>query len=197
MQTPSHFLLTAVLARSTTHPFIQPIHKPALLIGSVLPDIPFTLLTAAYGIYFRWFASPPIGGSLMEYLHFDLFYTDPVWIIGHNFFHSLVINAALLGLGLWGVRRWRWARPLLWLGIGMLFHTLIDVFTHHSDGPLLFFPLNWTYRFPSPVSYWEQDYYGRQFTVFEYALNAAIIAYFVWLWFKKTSKTHDTSERVS
>ena len=39
----------------------------------------------------------------MEYLHFELFYTDPVWIISHNFFHSLVINAAMLGIGFVGV----------------------------------------------------------------------------------------------
>lgn len=194
MQTPSHFLLTAVLTHNA--PTRRPsVHKTALLVGSVLPDVSFTLLTAAYGIYYRWFASQPITGSIMEYLHFDLFYTNPAWIVGHNFFHSLVINGVFLGLGLWGIQRqWRWARPLLWLSIGMLFHTIIDVFTHHSDGPLIFFPLNWTYRFPSPISYWERAYYGRQFTIFEYALDVVIVAYFVWLWFKRTGTHPSTGE---
>jgi len=184
MQTPSHFLLTAVIHHKTPETVTYSVHKTALLVGSVLPDIPFTVLTVVYGIVYRWFATPPVDGSIMEYLHFELFYTDPVWVIGHNFFHSLVINAALLSIGWWGMRRqWRWARPLLWLSVGMLFHTVIDIFTHHSDGPLLFFPLNWRYRFASPISYWEADYYGRQFTVFEYLLDAAILVYFIWHWF--------------
>lgn len=186
MQTPSHFLLTAVIGHKASDYSTVIVHHKALLIGSVLPDIPFFLLTAVYEVYFRWVATPPVDGSIMEYLHFELFYTDPVWVIGHNFFHSLVINTALLGLALWGSRRgWRWARPLLWLSVGMLFHTIIDIFTHHRDGPLLFFPLNWSYRFPSPISYWEPDYYGRQFTIFEYLLDAAIVVYFARYWFNK------------
>lgn len=149
------------------------------------------LLTIVYAISYRWFASPPTTGSIMEYLHFDLFYTHPVWIIGHNFFHSLIINIFLLGLGYWGMRRrWRWARPLFWLSIGTLFHTVIDIFTHHSDGPLLFFPLNWTYRFPSPISYWESAYYGRAFAIFEYTVDILIIAYFVWVWRRNVNTPH-------
>ncbi|MFZ1397390.1 MAG: metal-dependent hydrolase [Candidatus Promineifilaceae bacterium] len=185
MQTPSHFLVTAVLAHKA--PFRHhTIHKSALLVGSILPDLPLLLLTIGYEIYFRWFATPPTDGSIMEYLHFDLFFNDPAWIISHNFFHSLVINGALLSIGYWGMqRKWRWARPLFWLSVSTLFHTIIDIFTHHSDGPLLFFPLNWDYRFASPVSYWETAYYGRQFAIIEYALDGLLIAYFFWVWQKK------------
>ena len=122
----------------------------------------------------------------MEYLHFDLFFNDPVWIVSHNFFHSLVINLLLLGVGYWGMQReWQWARLLVWVCIGTLFHTLIDIFTHHSDGPLLFIPINWNYRFASPVSYWQGVYYGRAFTIFEYTLDVLLIAYFVWVWRKR------------
>ncbi len=185
MQTPSHFLLTAVLSRKVPS-LNQTNDKVALLVGSILPDLPFTLLTFGYEFYYRWFAAPPTNGSIMEYLHFDLFFTDPVWIISHNFFHSLVINVMLLGLGYWGTRQgWRWARPLFWLSIGTLFHTIIDIFTHHTDGPLLFFPLNWRYRFPSPISYWEAAYYGRIFAIFELISDILIIAYFIWVWRNK------------
>ena len=199
MQTPSHFLVTAVLAHkapSTRHR----LHTSAFLVGSVLPDLPLLLLTIGYEIYYRWFATPPSSGSIMEYLHFELFFTDPVWIISHNFFHSLVINVVLLGVGYWGMqRKWRWARPLFWLSIGSLFHTVLDIFTHHSDGPLLFFPLSWSYRFASPISYWEGAYFGRAFTVFEYTLNSLLLAYFVWVWQKnrKRSTTLQTPEGES
>ena len=184
MQTPSHFLITAVLAHKT--PRRRKIYTIALLIGSILPDLPLLLLTVAYEIYYRWFATPPTDGSIMEYLHFDLFFNDPVWIVSHNFFHSLIINLLLLGAGFVGIKRgWRWGRPLFWFCIGTIFHTLIDIFTHHSDGPLLFFPLNWTFRFASPISYWEGAYYGRAFTIFEYTLDILLIAYFVWVWRKR------------
>ena len=186
MQTPSHLLITAVLAHKGRNPTHIPVHIPALLIGSVLPDVPFVVLTILYEIYYRWFAPFPGNATIMEYLHFELFYTDPIWLIGHNFFHSLVINSLLIGLGYWGFRRgWRWALSLFWFGVGTLFHTLIDIFTHNSDGPLLFFPLNWQYRFASPISYWEVAYYGRVFMLFEYTLDFLILAYFAWLWWRR------------
>jgi hypothetical protein len=69
--------------------------------------------------------------------------------------------------------------------VGTLFHTFIDIFTHNSDGPLLFFPFNWQYRFASPISYWEGAYYGRAFMFVEYTLDLLILAYFAWLWWRR------------
>jgi len=70
MQTPSHFLLTAVLNRQLAQRDI-PVASKALLVGSVLPDIPFLLLTVGFEIYYRWFAPLPVAGGIMEYLHFE------------------------------------------------------------------------------------------------------------------------------
>ena len=185
MQTPSHFLITAVLGpKLAQRP--MPVHRVALLLGSVLPDVPFILLTLGGEIYYRWFDVLPASGSIMEYLHFNLFYTDPVWIIGHNFFHSLLINTMLIVLGYYGFRaRKRWGLFVFWLAMSMEFHTLIDIFTHHTDGPLFLFPVNWSYRFASPISYWELAYHGRTFTIFEYLLDALILAYFGWQWWQR------------
>ena len=200
MQTISHFLMTGAVNHQLRKTTI-PLHTKAFLIGSVLPDMPFALLTIAGEIYYRWFAVPPTDQSIMEYLHFDLFFTNPLWIISHNFFHSLVINTILIVLGYIGIRSQQsqnrktgpepiegWGLPLFWLAISTQFHTIIDIFTHHSDGPLLFFPLNWTYRFPSPISYWETAYHGRTFIVFEYLLDALIIGYFVIIWRQRRAK---------
>ena len=163
-----------------------PIVSSALLLGSVLPDIPFTLLTLAYELYYRITGISVPAPSIMEYLHFDLFCTDPVWIISHNTFHSLVVNGVLLGFGYW---RWKrgaqWGLWLFWLAAAMLLHTTIDIFTHNSDGPLFLFPLNWTYRFASPVSYWESAYFGQAFIVFEYALDLLLLLYLGWQWRSK------------
>jgi hypothetical protein len=185
MQTPSHFLLTTMLGRQITQRDI-PVHTGALLIGSILPDIPFTALTLGGEIYYRWFAVLPASGSIMEYLHLTLFFTNPMWIISHNIFHSLVVNICLLGLGYSGLcYRKRWGFPLVWLAVSMAFHTVIDIFTHHSDGPLLFFPLHWSYRFASPVSYWEPRYYGQIFMTGEYILDAVILGYLGWQWVRQ------------
>ena len=156
MQTISHFLMTGAVNHQLRQKTI-PIHSKALLIGSVLPDIPFALLTIAGEIYYRWFAVPPTDQSIMEYLHFDLFFTNPLWIISHNFFHSLVINTILIVLGYIGIRSQQsqnrtWGLALFWLAISAQFHAIIDIFTHHSDSPLPFFPRRLDLSFPSPIS---------------------------------------------
>ena len=71
---------------------------------------PFALLTLWGLFYYRWIAPLPQPGVIMEYLHFTLYFTDPIWIAGHNFFHSLVVDGLLFAVGLWGWRhRRRWA----------------------------------------------------------------------------------------
>ncbi len=190
MQTLSHLLSTALLDHYIPEGHI-PKHTTGFLIGSVLPDVSFIVLTLIYEIYYQWLAPPPTNSysSVMEYLHFDLFFNDPIWIIGHNTFHSLIINASLLLVGYIALRHKRkWGVLLFWISMGMLIHTFIDIFTHTSDGPLLFFPLNWSYRFTSPVSYWETDHFGAIFIVIEYSINALILGYFLMRWWKKRNK---------
>ncbi len=188
MQTFTHFLITAFAQRQAQQRgwFTRQVHTSALLLGAVLPDIPFTLLTLGYGLYYWWLGSTPTGESSMIYMHFTLFFDDPLWIISHNVFHSLVVNALLLLIGWWGIRQVRrWGLPLFWLAVGTQTHTLIDIVTHHSDGPLLFFPLNWSYRFPAPISYWEADYYGPVVIVVENVVNLLILGYFLLHWWRR------------
>ncbi len=191
MQTQSHFLILAFADRQLKPRLTIPIATGALLVGSILPDLPFWLLTLLGEAWFLWMQPLPGVGEgatawqVMEYLHFDLFFNDPLWIVPHNFFHSLIINGLLLCLGWWAMRRnARWGTALFWLVIGTTVHTLIDIPTHSSDGPLIFFPLNWTYRFRSPVSYWEASNYGWVFAAFEYTLDALLLGYFGWRWWR-------------
>jgi hypothetical protein len=65
----------------------------------------------------------------------------------------------------------------LWFSLGSLLHTLIDIPTHAGDGPLLFFPFDWQTRFNSPLSYWDPNFYGLQFMVFEILLTVGLLAY--------------------
>lgn len=189
MQTPSHLLITGFIAGHAHKWSALPLVWWALLVGSILPDLPFTILTLLGEAYFYWFAPLPGVGTdatlmqIMIYLHFDRFFNDPLWIISHNLFHSLIINSLLIGIGWWAYRRaGHWGLPLFWLAVSMQFHTLIDIFTHTSDGPLILFPLNWHYRFPSPVSYWESSNFGTAFVIFEYTLDLVLLLYFGWHW---------------
>jgi hypothetical protein len=63
----------------------------------------------------------------------------------------------------------------------------IDILTHVNDGPLLFFPFDWTVRFHSPVSYWDSAHYGREFGVCALALDLVCLGYLggvrFWGWF--------------
>ena len=186
MQTYSHLLVTAVVDRQLVRRQV-PVHTLALLTGSVLPDIPFFLLTVLGEAYFRWFTTTPTGESPMVYMHFTLFFTDPLWIVSHNFFHAPLILGVLGLAGFAGVQwgqHWGqgWGRVLLWFTAGAGLHTLIDIFTHSSDGPLLFFPFNWRYRFPSPVSYWERNNFGLAFTLVEHLVDVGILVYLDWEW---------------
>ena len=178
MQTQSHLLLAAA-AITPLRRWPGAIYAPALLLGAILPDIPFFLLTVAGNISYRWLAAPPPTPSIMEYLHFTLFYSHPLWIVSHNFFHSLLTDGALLLVGLWWWKRRGscWGMMLFWLAASMLVHVGIDFVTHNSDGPLIWFPVNWDYRFASPVSYWEADHFGRTFRVFELTLDLVLLAF--------------------
>lgn len=186
MQTPSHLIISAVLGRPLQR-FTLPFSWSAFLFGSVLPDIPFALLTLAGEIYYRFFAPLPVENlSIMEYLHFDRFFNSWWWIIPHNFLHSLIINGLLIAFGyfLWRQKR-PWGAWLFWLAISTQLHTIIDIFTHTSDGPLLLFPVNWRYRFASPVSYWES---GSWFIILEYGIDLILLVYLGWGWYSERRK---------
>ncbi|MFT5195587.1 MAG: membrane-bound metal-dependent hydrolase YbcI (DUF457 family) [Cellvibrionaceae bacterium] len=196
MQTPSHFIISSAIGRNIVQPTIK-FSWMAFLIGSVLPDIPFTLLTLGGEIFYRWFAPLPVTGvSIMEYLHFDLFFTSWWWIVPHNFFHSIVINGVLIILGWWlWQKNYSWGRFIFWLAISTQLHTVIDIFTHTSDGPLFLFPLSLTYRFASPISYWESESFGRLFIFFEYGLDIFLLVYLWWSWRKNSVPALTTQEQ--
>jgi hypothetical protein len=66
------------------------------------------------------------------------------------------------------------------MGAGI--HTVIDIATHVDDGPLLFFPFNWSYRLQSPISYWDPEHYGLIFAPLEHLLDVALIFILVRRW---------------
>lgn len=178
MQTQTHLLISAALRYPLEHGRL-PVHKMALWLGAVLPDLPFTLLSISYAFYYYVVGKPAGAETIVDHLDY-LFFNDPLWLAAHNTPHSLVINGLLIGVGyrLWR-RRCEWGLFLFWLASAMLWHTLLDIPTHRRDGPLFLYPLNATYRFQSPLSYWESGYW---FTVLEYVLGLSLLLFLLFKW---------------
>jgi hypothetical protein len=184
MQTYSHFLLTAVLGSQLKKRKI-PLSNRALLIGSFMPDVPLLLLTLGYAIS-RQLNPASTGNSLFGASYDQLYFTNSGWILGHNLFHAplLILLYGTIGWISWK-RGHAWGMVLFWFAVGCGFHTAIDIFTHVDDGPVLFFPLNWHYRFPGPISYWDPKHGGRIFAPLEHLLVLMILGYFARNWWHK------------
>jgi membrane-bound metal-dependent hydrolase YbcI (DUF457 family) len=172
MRTPSHFLITAALNKATGKRLKTV--SSAVLIGSVAPDLPLVVLSVTTALVKLVRDGRPIT-NIHSFMFDDLFFNDPLWIISHNTLHAPILLAlALVITGF--LRTSQVGNWLFWFFAACAFHTLLDIPTHSSDGPLLLFPFNWTYRFQSPVSYWEGRY-GTMFTIGEYGLNLLLLLY--------------------
>ena len=82
------------------------------------------------------------------------------------------------------VRSWR-----SWFLGSCLLHTLVDIPVHHDDGPLIFWPFNWTYRFASPISYWDPAHYGVPTMIFEGGLVVCLAAMLIWQRYRSRPRT--------
>ena len=76
------------------------------------------------------------------------------WQYFFDAFNSLPFAAMLFGIALW--RDCRWAQLLL---LSAMLHMLCDLPLHHDDGHRHFLPIS-TWRFASPVSYWDPRHFG-------------------------------------
>lgn len=132
--------------------------RRAILWGGLAPDIGLAALSAGALVWFPLVEGRTVDATF-DHVYRDLFYEDPVWVVGHNTLHAppVLVVLLLVGLRLRGpLGRW-----LAAFAVGCLLHSVVDILTHHDDGPLLLFPFDWSTRFISPVSYWDPAHGGR------------------------------------
>ena len=182
MITSSHLIITAALGKRWPH--LWP-WRGAALWGSLAPDIPLYLLTLGGVVYYHLVLGWELRQTLQHLFH-TLFFQHPGWIAAHNALHSPTL-LGILGLITWQLR-YRFAKTATWLltflaSCGL--HTLIDILVHTDDGPLLFFPFEWTIRFRSPISYWDPRYYGDEFAWFEWGLVVVLLTYLARGWLSR------------
>ena len=141
MNTPAHIVVNlTILATEEKADTIAPV-----VAGSLLPDLPMMVFYA----YAKILRSIPDQVIWSQTYHakgwqtfFDLFNSLPIIAIGY-------ITARLTG-----------TKRLTLLFASMALHCLGDLLLHHDDAHRHLFPLsNW--RFKSPVSYWDPQYFGN------------------------------------
>ena len=183
MNTPSHWLMTITAAKLI--PWAQKPPRWALGLGSIAPDIPLYFLSFGGIYYFRDYLGWE-DKRVFSHLFDDLYFKDPVWIALHNFLHSPTMLIMLLGaaLAIRGIRP-RLSRWLIFFLSACMLHSIVDVLTHNDDGPVIFFPFDWHYRFPSPISYWDRDHHAGPFMIFEFLLDAGCLGFLIWNWRRK------------
>jgi membrane-bound metal-dependent hydrolase YbcI (DUF457 family) len=181
VNTPSHFIIHAALAKRANNPKLI---RSAFLWGAVAPDIPLTTLAVLSPLYFRNQGMPL--SEAMPYIFDTLYFKNPWWILAHHLLHAPLL-ILLYALVLYPLRKHRVAYWLLWFVAGCTLHTLVDIATHYDDGPLIFFPLNWNYRFHS-ISYWDRRHGGEWFMWLELALNLFLLGYLLIPWLAKKVK---------
>jgi hypothetical protein len=172
---PSHLVINAAIEKKFGEKF--KLAKSAFLWGSVTPDFPLGIISIAYFLYYRYFTTENIS-SIMDNAFGNMYFNNPVWIAGHNLLHSptaLLIYAIFL----WRFVNQAGTRGHWWLSFvfGCMVHSVIDIFTHFDDGPVLFFPFDWHTRFYSPVSYWDRNHYANEFFWVELGINIVLLAY--------------------
>ena len=172
---PTHLVINAAINKKFGNKF--KIIRSAFLWGAVVPDIPLMFLSIGYLIFLRFFTTQPVSAG-MSYAFDHLFFNDPLWIISHNLLHSptlLILFAVLL----WRSQDQSKIRGKWWLSFvfGSMTHSVVDILTHHDDGPLLFFPFDWQTRFYSPISYWDKAHYASQVFWVELGINILLLGY--------------------
>lgn len=140
MNTPTHVMVNALaLGRGRWRA-----HWLAITAGAVAPDLSMVLLYA----YERVVRGTP------ERVIWSTRYFDPDWQLVVDLFNSL----PLIGVG--ALVAWR-LRSTAWLVFwaSMALHCVTDLLVHREDAHAHFFPVS-SWRFISPVSYWDPRHYG-------------------------------------
>lgn len=181
MNTPSHFIITAAIAKRAANPKLI---RSAFLWGAITPDFPLMLLSIFGGLYFRSTGMTPREAA--NHMFETLYFSNPGWISAHHLFHApfLLMTYALI---LYPFRKKRLAYWLLWFVAGCALHSLVDILTHYDDGPLVLFPFNWTFRVHS-VSYWDNRHGGAWFGWLELALDVFLMGYLFIPWITEKFK---------
>lgn len=160
MNTPAHMLIGAAVFASpnATKTLV------AALVGGLAPDLPM-LVMVLWSTRILNMPTHEVFGQL---------YFSEGWQAVFAIDHGFLIWASLFGLAmLHGSFLLR-----AFAGSGFL-HIATDFLTHHDDARRQFWPItDWV--FLSPISYWDERYYGGVFAPLEFGLVLVLTAVLLW-----------------
>ena len=165
MNTPTHAILNLAILGRKSHPE----WNWHIVLGSLIPD-------AAMFLFYGW---AKLIAGMPEQQIWGTAYYEPFWQDMFDIWNSIPL--ALLGIGIGiGLGRWQqWKAKGVAISIccaSIILHCLADLPLHSDDGHRHFWPLS-NFRFESPVSYWDPNYYGNIFAWFEFALVLGLSLY--------------------
>lgn len=143
MTTPAHAIFNLLVLRRE-HRVGRSLILP-IALGAVVPDI--TMF--GFYIYYKWIRHFP------ESTIWNDLYFRPEWQSGFDSLHSF----PLICVGMWMAYRMASRTWGAFFG-SMALHSVSDFLLHNNDAHRHFFPLA-DYRFASPVSYWDPQYFGQ------------------------------------
>lgn len=155
MNTPTHLILAAAI-------FAKPEHRKvttAALLGGFIPD---------FSLYFMFFWHRFVLNTSTNEIFNELYYSD-YWQQVYAVDNSFVIWALLLILSIWLKNKW-----MIALSGAAFIHLLGDFPLHVDDARAHFWPFT-TWKFESPVSYWDPNHHGDIVSVFEILLVSVLL----------------------
>jgi len=158
MQTPTHALLALVFLARKGHP----VRNRAVLIGALIPD-------AFIYICWVWLS---LNGVSQDRIWNETYFEPSVQFWG-ALSNSVPIYLALAVTG-WFTRKTTYGGLLLFFALAALTHMVTDFPVHAEDAHQHFWPFS-TWRFHSPVSYWDAQHYGRITGLVETILGLGLV----------------------
>ena len=134
-------------------------------VGGALPDLPAIAGTFYFGgIAYLWEGWPSVASEAEA-----IYFTGPFGATGSALHSAVPVLALLILYRVLGIGSRDRFRVMLWFLLGWLGHTVFDFLTHANDTRPLFWPItNW--RWSSPVSYWDDAYYGQELFAVSHSL---------------------------
>ena len=179
MKTPTHLLigygLAALLPGSSRH------KAGWVMLGAGLPDFPLLLVGLSCLVQSGLFCAWPGWADHFVVLMDGHYFGNPAFVTAHHLLHSPVSLLALGGAW-YGARRYFAFSDMrvAWFLAGAASHSLVDIFTHAQDGILVFWPLDWRYRFDSGLHQWDMQGTGLWLLAIEMAFVAFYGGYIAW-----------------
>ena len=160
MNTPAHVAASVLIWRGES----GWASATAIALGAMLPDLP---MFGFYAYQRLW-----VGSSEREI--WSTLYFQQNWQLFFDVFNSIPLAIAAILLCQWG--GWRWT---MLLASSALVHMLCDLPLHHDDAHRHFLPLT-TWRFSSPVSYWDHRHFGHIFMWIELVFAIGACLFVAW-----------------